>query len=268
MKKPLLAACLALLTLANTGCAQLLLGGLTAAQALQPITEEQEIEIGQSAAQEVINDPKTVIYTNPDVTAYVAAVGMRIAAQSERPNLPWEFRVVVDDDLNAFALPGGQIFITTGALKAMKNEAELAGVLGHEVAHVAHKHGITKLQQAMVAQGLAIATLGSSPALLRQAGAIALQLVLNGQGRQAELEADRYGAIYESSVNYNPNALGDFLTTIDSATGGTPEWLGVLSTHPPLSERLETIRATILLNRLSGTETRQAEFLLGTTKLR
>ena len=268
MKKTLLATSLALVTLATSGCAQLLLGGLTAAQALQPISDAQEIEIGRSAAQEVLNDPETRVYTHSGVTSYVQQVGARMAARSERPGLPWEFRVVDDPTLNAFALPGGQIFITTGALKAMKNEAELAGVLGNEVAHVAHKHGISKLQQAMVAQGIAIATLGSSPQLAQQAGAIALQLVLNGQGRGAELEADRYGTLYESRENYNPNSLGDFLRTIESTSGGTPEWLGVLSTHPPLNERLETIRATIEQNRLSGTETRQSDFLTATAPLR
>lgn len=268
MRKTLLAASLALATLSGTGCAQLLLGGLTAAQALQPISEEQEIEIGRSAAQEVLNDSETHVYTNPTVNAYVRSVGKRMAARSERPGLPWEFRVVEDPALNAFALPGGQIFITTGALKAMKNEAELAGVLGHEVAHVAHKHGIAKLQQAMVAQGVVIATLGSSPQIAQQAGVIALSVVLNGQGRTAELEADRYGTIYEARENYLPTALGDFLETITQASGETPRWLGALSTHPPLNERLETIRQTISQNRLSGSLVRQSEFMAGTAPLR
>jgi predicted Zn-dependent protease len=268
MKKTLLVTTLALATLGSTGCAQLLLGGVTAAQALQPISDAQEVEIGRSAAQEVLNDAETRVYTHAGVTAYVQAVGKRMAARSERPGLPWEFRVVEDAALNAFALPGGQIFITTGALKAMKNEAELAGVLGHEVAHVAHKHGIDKLKQAMIAQGLAIAALGSSPQIAQQAGSIALQLVLNGQGRQAELKADHYGTLYGARENYRPDSLGDFLKTIDSSTGGTPEWLGVLSTHPPLSERLETIRQTIEQNHLSGSEIRQSEFLTSTAPLR
>ena len=268
MKKTLLTSVLLALMLSTSGCAQLLIGGLTAAQALQPISEAQEIQIGQAAAQEVLSDPKTRLYTDTRTNAYVTAVGERMAARSERPSLPWEFRILDDPALNAFALPGGQIFITTGALKAMKNEAELAGVLGHEVAHVAHKHGIDKLKQAMVAKGLLIATLGSSAELLQQAGAIALQLVLNGQGRSAELEADRYGTLYEARENYNPHALGDFLQTISTTSGETPAWLGALSTHPPLTERLETIRQTIAQNHLSGTQTRTDEFLAGTASLR
>ncbi len=268
MKKTLFASTLALATLASTGCAQLLLGGLTAAQALQPISDEQEIEIGRGAAHEVLNDSKTEVYTHSGVNAYVQGVGKRMAARSERPSLPWEFRVIQDPALNAFALPGGQIFITTGALKAMKNEAELAGVLGHEVAHVAHKHGIEKLKQAMVAQGVAIATLGSSPQIAQQAGSIALQLVLNGQGRSAELQADRYGTIYGAGESYSPPALGDFLKTIHASSGATPTWLGALSTHPPLEERLETIRQTIEENRLSGSVIRQSEFLAATAPLR
>lgn len=268
MKRMLLATSMAFLTLGSTGCAQLLLGGVTAAQALQPISDEQEIAIGHAAAREVLDDPKTTLYLNSTVTTYVQTIGMRMAARSERPDLPWEFRVIEDSALNAFALPGGQIFITTGALAAMKNEAELAGVLGHEVAHVAHKHGIDKLKRSMLAQGLAIATLGSSPKLAQQAGAIALTLVLNGQGRGAELEADRYGTLYEARENYHPDALGDFLRTIDASSGGTPAWLGVLSTHPPLDERLETIRQTIVQNRLSGSLRREDEFRAATAALR
>lgn len=268
MKKTLFTSALVALALSVSGCAQLLVGGLTAAQALQPISEAQEIQIGQAAAQEVLSDPKVRLYPDAQVDAYVTRVGARMAARSERPGLPWEFRVIQDPSLNAFALPGGQIFITTGALKAMKNEAELAGVLGHEVAHVAHKHGLDKLKQAMVAQGLLIAALGSSPELLQQAGKIALQLVLNGYGRAAELEADRYGTLYEARESYDPHALANFLQTLTATSGETPAWLGALSTHPSLAERLETIRQTIAQNHLSGGQARQAEFLAGTAPLR
>lgn len=268
MKKTLFTALLLALALSVSGCAQLLVGGLTAAQALQPISEAQEIQIGQAAALEVLNDPQTRVYTDKEVNAYVTRVGQRMAARSERPGLPWQFWVVQDPALNAYALPGGQIFVTTGALKAMKNEAELAGVLGHEIAHVAHKHGLEKLKQAMVAQGLLIAALGSSPELLQQAGKIALQLVLNGYGRGAELEADRYGTLYEARESYNPHALADFLQTLTQTSGETPAWLGALSTHPSLAERLETIRQTIAQNHLSGSQTRTAEFLAGTAPLR
>ncbi len=268
MKKTLLVMSLAMVTMSLAGCSQLLAGGLTAAQALQPISDEQEVEIGISAAQEYLYETETRMYTNPGVNAYVKAVGKRMAARSERPDLPWEFRVVEDAALNAFALPGGQIFITTGALKAMKNEAELAGVLGHEVAHVAHRHGIDKVKQQMVTQGLVIATLGASPELVQQAGAIALTLVMNGQGRGAELEADRYGTLYEARENYDPEALGDFLQTITPTSGDAPAWIGALSTHPPLDERLDTIRQTIIQNHLSGSQTRRTEFLAGTAPLR
>lgn len=268
IKGTLVATTLAVLATGLSGCAQLLLGGLTAAQALQPISDDHEVQIGRSAAQELLNDPKTEVVTDSGLTAYVKEVGGRMAANSERPTLPWAFYVVKDAELNAFALPGGQIFVTTGALKAMRNEAELAGVLGHEVAHVAHKHGIEKLKQAMVAQGLAIATLGSSPDLVQKAGSIALTLVLNGQGRSAELEADRFGTLYQAHDHYNPKALGDFLQTIEATSGSTPAWLGVLSTHPPISERLETIRQTIAQNHLSGTLTREPDFLNATRSLR
>lgn len=249
----------------SPGCAQILAGGLVAGQALAPITDEQEIAIGQSAAQEVLSDPKTPPYTNAQVTSYVQSVGARVAQISDRPGLPYQFHVIASSELNAFALPGGQIFITTAALKAMKNEAELAGVLAHEVTHVAHRHGIEQLRRAMLAQGIAIAALGSTPALAQQAGVIALDLVLKGYSRTAEDDADRYGAIYSSRASYDPIGLAGFLNTLAQTLGDTPKAFEPLSDHPIISERVKRIQQVIAEQRLSGTQV-NAETYLGQTQ--
>lgn len=247
-------------TLGGSGCAQLLLGGITAAQALQPISDEQEVQIGTAAMQELLADPKTRRYTGTALNQYVTRIGQGLAADTGRASLPWEFFILESPDLNAFALPGGKIAITTGALAAMRNEAELAAVLAHEIAHVVERHGIEQLKRAMVARGVAIAALGTSPQVAQVAGSLALQIVLNGYGRDAELEADRAGVVLASENRYDPNALGGFLETLAQRSGETPGWLVPLSTHPPISERLAQIRETIRERQLSGSVTEAEEF--------
>lgn len=250
------------------GCAQVLLGGLVAGQALAPISDEQEIAIGRSAAQEVLADPKTPAFANTQVASYVQGVGMKVAQRSERPGLPYQFHVIASSELNAFALPGGQIFITTAALKAMKNEAELAGVLAHEVTHVAHRHGIEQLRRAMLAQGIAIAALGSTPALAQQAGKIALELVLKGYSRTAEDDADRYGAIFSSGASYDPNGLSTFLDTLAQTLGDTPKAFEPLSDHPIISERIKRISQIIAEQRLTGAQLNTETYLSQTQPVR
>ncbi|HEY9855812.1 MAG TPA: M48 family metalloprotease, partial [Stenomitos sp.] len=182
--------------------------------------------------------------------------------------LPYEFHVITSSELNAFALPGGQIFVTTAALKAMKNEAELGGVLAHEVTHVAHKHGIDQLRRAMLAQGIAIAALGSTPAIAQQAGKIALELVLKGFSRTAEDEADRYGARFTSAAGYDPHGLSSFLQTLAQTMGDTPKAFEPLSDHPIISERVQHITETISEWQLTGTEVSAQTFLNQTQPLR
>jgi len=243
-----------------TGCAQLLVGGLTAAQALQPISDEQEVAIGNAALQQMVQDPNFRLYTGEALNQYVAGVGASLAQKTSRANLPWRFGILASPDLNAFALPGGIIVVTTGALQAMKNEAELAAVLSHEIGHVVERHGIEHLKRAMVAQGLAIAALGTSPQIAQAAGSIALQIVLNGYGREAEFEADRFGAQLASQNGYDPDALVGFLETIAARSGETPGWLVPLSTHPTVEQRVETIRQIVREQKLTGTKTNTEEF--------
>lgn len=250
------------------GCAQVLLGGLVAGQALAPITDEQEVAIGRSAAQEVLADPKTPASSHAQVASYVQQVGAKVAARSERPGLPYEFHVIVSDEPNAFALPGGQIFVTTAALEAMRNEAELAGVLAHEVTHVAHRHGIDQLRRAMLAQGIAIAALGSTPALAQQAGKIALDLVLKGYSRTAESESDEYGARFSSAAGYDPHGLATFLDTLRQQLGDTPKAFEPLSDHPVISDRIRHLDAVIAEQHLTGTQVGAETFLAQTQPLR
>jgi predicted Zn-dependent protease len=125
---------------------------VTGKSQLSLISEDQEIQMGREAAQQVQQSIGFV--DDPGLQQYVARVGKAIAARTERPNLPWEFHVVDDPAVNAFALPGGFIFVTRGLMTHMNNEAELATVLGHEIGHVTARHSVTQMSKQELYGGL------------------------------------------------------------------------------------------------------------------
>ena len=144
-KKLLIAAALSTTPLA--GCA---VNPVTGQRQLSLVSESQEIQIGQQASQEAAQSIGLV--EDPALQDYVQRIGAGLAARSERPNLPWSFRVVDDATPNAFALPGGYIFVTRGLLGVVNSEAELASVLGHEIGHVTARHSATQISRAQLAQ--------------------------------------------------------------------------------------------------------------------
>src|SRR6185503_1249536 len=122
------------------GCAR---NPVTGKSELSLVSESQEIQMGQEGAKEVA---QTIgFYNDARVQSYVAEIGKRMAAQSERPNLPWEFHVVDDASVNAFAIPGGFIYVTRGLMGSINTEAELATVVGHEIAHVTNRHSVQQI---------------------------------------------------------------------------------------------------------------------------
>ncbi|HEY9016002.1 MAG TPA: M48 family metalloprotease, partial [Gemmatimonadales bacterium] len=134
---------------------------VTGKSELSLVSESQEIQMGKQAAEEV---KQTIgLYNDAKVQSYVADLGKRMAAQSERPNLPWEFHVVEDASVNAFALPGGFIFVTRGLMTSINDEAELATVVGHEIGHVTNRHSVQQISKAQIAQlGLGVGSILSS----------------------------------------------------------------------------------------------------------
>jgi predicted Zn-dependent protease len=119
------------------------------------MTESQEIQMGRDADQDIVRSMG--LYEDPELQRYVQELGARMARESERPNLPWTFRVLDDPVVNAFALPGGYIYVTRGIMAHFSSEAELAGVLGHEIGHVTARHGVQQVSRAQLAQlGLGI----------------------------------------------------------------------------------------------------------------
>lgn len=224
---------------------------VTAACATNPVTGEREIML-VSEAQEIeigrANDEQIVayygLYEDAELAAWVDSIGQRMAAASERPDLPWTFRVVDDTAVNAFALPGGFIYLTRGILSFMTSEAEVAGVLGHEIGHVTARHSAQQISRAQLAQiGLGVGSIVSPE--VRALGGIlqtGVGLLFLKFGRDDESQADELGVRYAAEAGFDPRQLANFFSTIDrlSERGGgrLPTWL---STHPDPQDRQQRV---------------------------
>jgi predicted Zn-dependent protease len=208
---------------------------------LNLLSESQEVELGKQAKQEA--EQAFGIYKDkPELNGYVESVGKQLAAKSERPNLPWSFEVVDDASVNAFALPGGPIFVTRGILAHLSTEAQLAAVLGHEAGHVAARHSATQMSKAQVAQlGLGIGSiLSPAVASAAQVAGAGLQLLFLKYSRDDETQADALGFRYMSQIGYDPTQMIPLFEMLDrvskqEAAGKAPEWL---QTHPDPGNRL------------------------------
>jgi len=207
---------------------------------LDIVSESQEIEMGKQAAQEV--QQTMGIYKDPKVEAYVNDLGQRLAKQTTRPNLPWQFHVVEDASVNAFALPGGPVFVTRGILGTLNSEAELAAVMGHECGHVAARHSATQLSKAQLAQiGLGIGSVVSpAVASLGQVAGAGMQVLFLKFSRDDESQADKLGLAYMANDGYDARSMLEVFKTLDRVTkagggGKLPQWL---ETHPDPENRL------------------------------
>ncbi len=214
--------------------------------AFADVDEPQEIELGRAVSSAV--GARYRLLRDPALTRYVALVGNALAAHSERPDLRYYFAVLDASEVNAFAAPGGFIFITKGALGVMKDEATLAGVLGHEIAHVARRHALETIK-AQNLKGLGVTAVGEAASrssvkafsglISTAADSIADNVILKGHSRGEESEADRLGFTYAAATGYDPAGLRDFLTALIDR-GGKDSVIGkFLSTHPGTEDRLK-----------------------------
>jgi len=210
------------------------------------VSEGQEIEMGRQADPEIA--AQFGLVDDAGLQAYVSGIGTRIAAVSERPNLPWSFKVVDDPIVNAFALPGGFIYVSRGILAHFDSEAELAGVLGHEVGHVTARHSASQMSRQQLQQiGLGVGMIFSET--VREYGQLAmvgLQLMNLKYSRGDESESDRLGLRYIGRLDYDPDAMiGVFqmLARVSgSGDGRVPEWQ---LTHPYPENREQAMREII-----------------------
>jgi predicted Zn-dependent protease len=222
------------LVLAAAACAR---NPVTGKRQLALVSEKQEIELGQESAKQVTEQMGR--YPDPKVQAYVESIGKRIAAASERPSLPWSFTVLDDPAVNAFALPGGPVFVTRGILTHMNSEAELASVLGHEIGHITARHSVDQLSKAQLAQvGLGIGSvLSPELAAAGQAAGAGLQLLFLKFGRDAERQADELGFKYMIGQRYDPHEMEKMFVTLERSSAGHGSVPGWLSTHPDPGDR-------------------------------
>ena len=244
------------------GCAT---NPVTGRREIALISQDQEIQMGQQGAAEV--EQTLGLVPDEALQRYVQAIGADLAARSQRPNLPWRFRVVDDPTPNAFALPGGFIYVTRGLLALMENEAELASVLGHEIGHVTARHSVSQMSRAQLAQlGLGIgAVLSPTVGQLGQALGSGLQLLFLKYGRDDERESDRLGFDYALAAGYDVREMDDVfaaLGRLSEAAGQSPvpSWA---ATHPDPGERVQTAqrRAAELGRPTAELRTDREEFL-------
>jgi predicted Zn-dependent protease len=220
---------------------------VTGERELMLMSESQEISIGKGSEAQIA--ASMGLYDDDELEAYVERIGLEMARKSERPHLPWQFRVVDDPLVNAFAVPGGFIYVTRGILAHMNSEAELASVLGHEVGHVTARHSASQYSKQMGAQLLIIPTMILVPEL-QQAGQLigaGMQLLFLKYGRDDERQSDALGLRYMTQAGYAADQMVNMFQTLSrtsktSGGVGPPDWL---STHPDPVNRAELIRAQI-----------------------
>jgi predicted Zn-dependent protease len=239
-----------------TGCAatKRMNVGRTAAALL--ISDQQEEQLGRQVKTELETKENIKYVEDPTVVEYVRGVSTPIlqAANRDRPNVKWKVSVIDDPKtVNAFATPGGYLSVYTGLLLAAENEAELAGVMGHEAAHVAGRHSAQALMLQYGQQAVLDAALGQNANAVAQ---IAAGLAGTGTGlafsRSNETEADELGAKYTSAAGYDPHGLVTFFQKLAAQEGKVPGVFKWLSTHPPSAERVNHLNAFISQKGLTG----------------
>jgi predicted Zn-dependent protease len=209
------------------------------------ISIEEEWQMGAQLSQEVARQVR--FNNDPSVNAYVRSLGDRIVRQAAPPfnQLPWTFHVVQDPAINAFAIPGGHVYINTGLIANADNAAELAGVMAHEIAHVLARHSTEQISRQYGLSAIAGAVLGQNPGALAQ---IAAQIAAGGAmarfSREAEREADEIGIQAMAAAGFNPLGMATmFEELMEQSKGGTPGRVEqFFSTHPLTAERVRDAR--------------------------
>lgn len=203
------------------------------------LSDQQEVQYGSQIRQQLISSNKIDVYDNPRLNRYIESIGQKLVRVSDRPNLPYKFTIVEDDQVNAFATMGGFIYIHTGLIKTAENEAELASVIAHEIGHVVAKHSQSQIKQQAITQGLLTAAGLDSQQLVQIGVGLALDLP---HSREDEYEADLLGLKMLKSAGYAPGATVDFMLKLQQKGGNTPSFL---STHPAARERAMALQKQI-----------------------
>ncbi|HVT44609.1 MAG TPA: M48 family metalloprotease [Thermoanaerobaculia bacterium] len=213
------------------------------------VSEAQEIALGRQAHEEVIQQ-FGIYREKPELNRLVDDVGKRIAAVSERPDLPWQFTVLDSPMVNAMALPGGYIYITRGMLERMNSVDEVAGVLGHEIAHVTARHAAQRISRAQLAQfGLVLGAVVAGPEALQQYGQLAelaVGLLFQRYSRGQETQADVFGTSYMAEAKFNPLGAEQMLMTLQRLDKNPAAGLErYFLSHPEPAKRVRDVQKRI-----------------------
>jgi len=238
------------------------------------MSPEQEVQVGREEHPKIIAQFGGV-YDDPQVTAYVNRIGQRLAKVSELPDLKFTFTVLNDDIVNAFALPGGYVYISRGLLGLANTEAELAGVLGHEIGHVTARHSAQRYSSSVLAQGLSVGAgilgsvfLGTSE--IGQAIGEGSSVYLQSFSREHEFEADTLGVRYLARAGYSTDSMASFLaslqaySSLEARVSGQPDpaaRYNIMSTHPRTQDRVVAATRAANVQQASNPEIGNREYL-------
>lgn len=215
----------------------------TVMSATTEIAEPDEIAIGRDMAARLLGAAPLV--NDPGLQRYVNHVGRWLAAQSERPDLPWRFGVLDAPEVNAFAVPGGTVFVTRGLVQRMRSEAELAGVLAHEISHVLRKHHLKAVQKAaqtsLAGDALQHALKEQRPEARDKLITLGNELYTRGLDKSDELEADRVGIVIAARAGYDSYGLASVLQTLHAMNAQDSALALMFKTHPSPGERLNAL---------------------------
>ncbi|MDX1588810.1 MAG: M48 family metalloprotease [Oleiphilaceae bacterium] len=221
---------------------------VTGERELSLISESEEIQLGQKNYTPTVQSQGGRYYLEPDLSDYVTSVTMKVAKQSDRPDLPYEVVIINSNVPNAWALPGGKMAINRGLLLEMENEAQLAAVMGHEVVHAAARHSAQRMQKGMLVN-IGLAGVGAVLAardnpyapLIVGGAAIGAQMALARYSREHELESDQYGTRYMAEAGYNPQQAAELQRIFLRLSEGREDNFvtSLFQTHPPSRERVE-----------------------------
>lgn len=214
-----------------------------ATEATREMSESEEIKIGQELASTLLG--ASPLRKDAEEQRYVNLVGRYLAAQTERPNLPWHFGVIDNMNINAFAAPGGYVFVTEGLMRQLRNEAELAGVLSHEIAHVVKKHHLHAIQKAagtnMLADVAALAAKDDQKENVSKIFNLGRDLYLRGLDKDDEFEADRIGVVIAARAGYDPFGLPAVMQTLETLNPKNSSLALLFKTHPLPGARIDAL---------------------------
>lgn len=205
------------------------------------VSQEEEVAIGRQIAGNLLGAAPLV--KDPKLQKYINNVGTWVALQSERPDLPWHFGVIDSTDINAFAAPGGYIFVTRGLYRLLGNEAQLAGVLAHEIGHVIRKHHLKLLQQERLVElgGKLLSKQAGDNSSVQKVIGSGAEVVARSLDKNAELEADRIAVVLGARAGYEPFAFPEVLQSIGHFAKNDGQVALLFKTHPLPEDRLDKL---------------------------